>query len=317
MNKDSRKKLNQLKWAMIVLPPIFVGLYETVRHSLLEDELFSWWGNLIAALIVLIVSYLFSQTTFKLIFQMQGRLASQNEKLTLLNQRIKELAIIEERSRLSREFHDGLAQTLAFAMMKTDTLKTLLANEQMTARQTEQELEQVYQACQDAYSDVREAITGLRPEIQNSQNFPATLAQILERFGQDNDIETNLEVVGVNEQAVTLLPIATTVQLLRVVQEALTNIRKHAYANCTKINLNLSANHPIISLTITDNGVGFDLETTSQPNKSFGLTIMRERITGLGGNLQIESSIGRGTTLKIYLPSSAAHTNQQPAVVKV
>lgn len=317
MNKDNRKKLNQLKWAMIFLPPLFVEFYETVRHSVLENELFGWWGNLVAAAIVLFISYLFTETTFKLIFKMQTRLANQNAKLTALNQRIKELAIIEERNRLSREFHDGLAQTLAFTMMKTDTLKTLVVSGQLTVSQIEQELEQIYQASQNAYSDVREAITGLRPEIQNSQNFPVTLAQILERFDQDNDIQTRLELKETGEQLANLLPTATTVQLLRVVQEALTNVRKHAQANFVKVSLSLLDYQRAIALTIADNGVGFDLEAVSLPHKSFGLAIMKERIESLGGKLQIESKKGQGTKLQILVPLTYANMNETEATVKV
>jgi signal transduction histidine kinase len=315
---SNKQKLSWLRWLAVFVPPLLVWVYETVRHSMLAAEVDDWFGNLISALIVLMASFVFANLAFGLIGRMQSKIISQNRQLRDLNQRIKELAIVEERSRLSREIHDGLAQLLAYIMIKIDVVETLLRAGRLG--EAERELEQVRKACNDAYGDVREAITGLRPELFDDRDFITILKDLLQRFNGDTGLETDLEIVGFDSDIVKaeqLFPPAVSVQLLRVVQEALSNIRKHAQAHYVSIQLSLEnsssgsadsgANpaHPL-RLKISDDGAGFDPANLKHNGKHFGQTIMRERVESLGGALELFSRPGNGTTLLITLPLPVA-----------
>ena len=322
-------KLRYLKWATVGVPPLLAWLYETLRHSILQDELGGWTGNLLAAVLILACSFMFAQIVFGVIDRLYQRQVDQNRQLKQLNRQVKELAIVEERGRLSREMHDGLAQLLAYALMKIDLIETLLRKGCLL--EAEHELQLVREACNNGYEDVREAITGLRPEFFDGRDFLTMLSDLLEQFGDNNQLATDLQLNRIertNAQLISqLFPPATCVQLLRVVQEALTNVRKHAQASSVKILVELDNNHNLwhtessaaaiasvdnlfwsdtsldsVRVVIQDDGRGFELNKINQPRDHFGCTIMRERIESLGGQLQLSSEPGQGTRVELRLP---------------
>ena len=307
--KDKRT-LRRLKWLTVVVPPLLAWLYETVRHSLLENELDGWPGNLLAGLLILVCSWGFAQVVFGLVNRLQQRLMNQNRQLKQLNRQVRELAVVEERSRLSREMHDGLAQLLAYVMLKIDLIETLLRLGRL--HEAGSELEQVRKACNDGYEDVREAITGLRPEFFDGRDFLTILNELLEGFSDKNDLKVGLTVKNVqtdSPQVAELFPTATVVQLFRVVQEALNNIRKHSQARSVGVEVALldqatadgDTLRPVV-LTIQDDGQGFDSTRLGRESGHFGYIIMRERVESLDGRLRVDSQAGHGTTLRIELP---------------
>jgi len=318
---SNKQKLSWLRWLAVFVPPLLVWVYETVRHSLLAAEVDDWFGNLISALIVLMASLVFANLAFGLIGRMQSKIVSQNRQLRDLNKKVKELAIVEERSRLSREIHDGLAQLLAYIMIKIDVVETLLRAGRLG--EAERELEQVRKACNDAYGDVREAITGLRPELFDDRNFVTILKDLLQRFNGDTGLETNLNIGGFElmpAKLEQLFPPAVSVQLLRVVQEALSNVRKHAQARNVSIQILLddsssgsadsgtNLTRPL-HLKITDDGGGFNPASLKHNGQHYGQTIMRERVESLGGTLELSSQPGCGTILLVNLPLATVELN--------
>ncbi|NWJ97841.1 MAG: sensor histidine kinase [Chloroflexi bacterium] len=305
-----RKKFRLIKWLITFVPALSVGLYETLRHSLFDiggffgEFALSQMGNLITAGLVLVFSLIFGQIVFGWMEQAQVRLASQNRTLRALNRRLEHSAVLEERQRLSREMHDGIAQLLAYVMVKTDTIEGLL--QAGRTEEARRELEEMRQSCNKAYVDVREDISGLRTDLLLLEDggLATVLREALERFGDEQGCEVTFSCEGF--QNTTIEP-ATEVQLVRVAQEALSNVRKHASANQVSLVLGLEpatkeAEQPsLLRMELRDDGCGFN-PTQPFPDH-FGLTSMRERVESLGGQLEIESRPGSGTLIRVTVPS--------------
>jgi len=215
-----------------------------------------------------------------------------------LAQRVEHLAIVQERERISREIHDGLAQALALLNMRVNVAQSLLA-----AGQTEQarkELSEAAQVIDTANRDVREAITALRLTAPKGAEFVPTLQEFVLDFGLRNNISTDFAALD-GARAVMLAPMAE-VQLMRIIQEALTNVRKHARAQNARVSLARRGTRLVV--TIEDDGQGFDMDAvlTGQNKKNFGLTTMHERAEGIGGFLDIQTQIGNGTRISVSVP---------------
>ncbi|MDD5037731.1 MAG: sensor histidine kinase [Dehalococcoidales bacterium] len=212
-----------------------------------------------------------------------------------IRRRIEREAIIEERRRIARELHDGVAQSLSYI-----NLKTKLVSDSVSAQKTVQavtELGDIRKVVQDTYDDIREAIDQLSTEIKSLSLVPA-LANYTRDFSSNNGIKLKFEVSKAFPQ---LSPVAE-LQLLRIAQEALTNVRRHAQA--TEIEVTLEKTKQTMEMCIKDNGQGFilsDLENT--PPGYHGLNIIKERAEGLGGVANILTTPGQGTEVKISVPA--------------
>ena len=215
-----------------------------------------------------------------------------------LSHRMEHLAIVQERERISREIHDGLAQALALLNMRINMATSLLIAGQ--ADQTRKELDEAAQVIDAANRDVREAITALRLTSPKGARFVPTLREFVLDFGLRNNISTDFAAPN-GARAVTLAPLAE-VQLMRVIQEALTNVRKHARAQRAWVMLARRGTRLVVS--IQDDGQGFDMDAVlkGQNRKSFGLTTMQERATGIGGFLDVQTQIGGGTRISVSVP---------------
>lgn len=218
-----------------------------------------------------------------------------NRRLTAAAAR---LAIFEERDRIARELHDGLAQTFAAITFQSARARVALAHAQAPA--AEAAIDRIEEASGVAYEDVREAIVGLR--VEPEADLSTALREIAERF--EDTTGTPVTVRG------TLPPRAleslAELQLTRVVQECLTNVRKHAHATAVVIEM---AHDPVsgLSLTVHDDGAGFDPASVPRAGQQhFGLLIMRERVESLGGRLDVRSTSGAGTCVRVALPAADA-----------
>lgn len=209
-----------------------------------------------------------------------------------LQARLQNLAVVEERFRLSREIHDGLAQTLGVLGWQLDHLLRLLERGDLPA--LEQDLLATRHMVGEAHMDVREAIEGLRLAIDRAGGLNAALAEHVNNFRQRTGLLVQFEPNG--EPA--LSPQAE-LQLLRIAQEGLTNVRKHAQARQVTIRL---VNRPdSVELTITDDGRGFDANRPAG-RQHVGLVSMRERAQSLGGDFCLATGPGQGTRLTVTLP---------------
>ncbi|MFN3337970.1 MAG: GAF domain-containing sensor histidine kinase, partial [Thermomicrobium sp.] len=229
-------------------------------------------------------------------FATQAALAITNARL---HRRLTSLAVIEERERIAREMHDSLAQVLGYVITKASALRELLRQPERLA-DAERHLRQLEQAARDAYADVREAILGLRTGLAPNRTLFETLRTYLERWQDQSGIAATLVVEPSDDVLRGLQPMAE-LQLLRIVQEALANVRKHARA--TQVTVEMTRLNGVLHVRIEDNGVGFDptaLERANYPR--FGLATMRERAEAVGGSLTINSRPGNGTTVEVVIP---------------
>jgi signal transduction histidine kinase len=211
-----------------------------------------------------------------------------------IRRRIEREAIIEERRRIAREIHDSVAQSLSYLNLKIKAVSDSVSSENTVQALTE--LSEIRKMVQDTYEDIRESIDQLSTEIRSLAIIP-TLANYINEFGSNNGIKVQFNVSKAFPQ---LSPVAE-LQLLRITQEALTNVRRHAQS--TEVGIKLEKNEQAVELMVHDNGQGFalaDLEK-SQPGYH-GLNIIKERAEGLGGMLNVDTIPGEGTELKVSLP---------------
>lgn len=284
-----RRTLTRLKWLMTIIPGIGLFLYETVRHGLLANLLPTSTGNLLAGLLALVLAYFFSDMVLGIVLRLQTQAVERGREVASLN------ATIRERARLSRELHDGLAQVAACLLVRIDTIAGLIeANRQPEAVS---ELDRMRAIANDLYADVRESIGDLRTDVTER-----ALDQILEdyvaTFEERHGITVDLQI---DPTPVALSPLPK-LEVIRIVQEALANVRKHAHATEVCISLRRSPSDHCLELSVKDNGRGFDLPVRHSAQGMFGLATMRERAAGLGGTFAIESTPGGGTRVNVSIP---------------
>ena len=218
---------------------------------------------------------------------------------TQLSHELQQTAMLRERYRLAREFHDGLAQTLGYLGLQIDRVARLLEKEQYT--KAEQVLPEIRQAVRSAYMDVREAIEGLRLRWED----PSRLAENLANYTEDFAYQTGIEVCFQAQPEELTVPPEVALQLLRIAQEALTNVRKHARA--TQVEVQLTLEGETLELRIADNGIGFTgaIDHSESRTSGFGLTSMRERAESIGGRLSVMTGPDRGAVIIATVPMAS------------
>ncbi len=229
-------------------------------------------------------------------FATQAALAIDNARL---HRQVQAMAIAEERERIAREMHDSLAQLLGYVNTKAQAADQFL-NDGNTDRGREH-LQQLSQAAREAYADVREGILGLRTASELEQGVIGAISDFIERWQDQTGLQVDLTIEYSGRAADALSAIAE-LQLLRIVQEALSNVRKHAGAS--RATVEVHEQHDGVLVRIADDGTGFDpdaFERRSIPR--FGLSIMRERAAAVGGWLEIDSARGKGTVVTGFLPA--------------
>ncbi len=214
-----------------------------------------------------------------------------------LNQKLRSLAVAEERVRIARELHDGMAQVLAYVNTKAQAVKAYL--EKGKTDQAARQLEQLASAARDVYTDAREGIMALRTQVGPEKPLSETLEEYVQRWQTQSGINAQLNIEG----NLDLSP-SIELQLLRIIQEALANARKHSGASLARIHLRPVGSQIVAS--VEDNGSGFDPSMRSRAAfPRFGLAIMRERAESIGGALEIDTTPGGGTRVKISVPTAA------------
>jgi two-component system sensor histidine kinase DegS len=205
-------------------------------------------------------------------------------------------AIIEERTRIAMDIHDGLVQTLVGLNYKMDLCEEFLNLNPPVGLQTFKETKILLKK---AIEEAREVIFNLKPLYLEKMELIPALKHHLKTFQEQHQIMTELKVQG-NEKK---LQPRSKIFLFRIIQEALSNVQKHSKAKRVKIWIEIRRPH--LKAIIKDDGVGFDLEEVSNdPEKwaSFGLKGIQERTRLLNGTAEISSKIGQGTTVTIDIP---------------
>lgn len=223
----------------------------------------------------------------ELLMSIGRHLGSAIEKARLDDEAIR-LSVIEERTRLAYELHDSLAQTLASLRFQVRVLDETLHQGDESALW--QELERVENSLDEAHSELRHLIAHFRSPGLTQGLIPA-IEEITNRSRKENGMQIFLQ----NKWGQTHFPAETEMQILRIVQESLNNVRKHSKAQTARVMLGTNGNNDYRVL-VEDDGVGFDRPIMEgPPGEHIGLTIMQDRARQLGGELRIESEPGEGT----------------------
>ncbi|MET9864371.1 GAF domain-containing sensor histidine kinase [Streptomyces smyrnaeus] len=224
------------------------------------------------------------------------RLLAQHAAIALTNARLyersRELTIAEERTRIGHELHDAVAQKL-FSLRLTAQAATALVDRDPARAKAE--LHEVARLSGEAADELRAAVIEMRPAALDEDGLVATLrtqAQVLDRA---HSAEVDFECDGVRA-----LPAAQEEALLRVAQEALHNALRHADASHVRVAL--TRRGPSVVLRVTDDGAGFDPGAVRSAGRHLGLVSMRDRASGVGGTLTVQSEPGKGTVVEMEVP---------------
>lgn len=213
-------------------------------------------------------------------------------------------AALEERMRLARDLHDTVNQQLFVLSMRTAAIKNKLHKENsgQNAAELVKEAEAVEELARLAHSQIRELILQIRPIALEKEGLADTLSEYYRRASESEPWELSLDI---DQTARVSGPVGEG--LFRIAQEALNNIVKHAGASMVKVGL--QENHGSISLSVEDDGCGFELKAPRKPS-SIGLRGIKERVKALNGEILIESAPGSGTKIIALIPCASERSKQ-------
>jgi two-component system sensor histidine kinase DegS len=315
----THRRLLLFKWLIIVIPPVTVALGHALlqyrvgllhrvgllRHTVAieaENPLVTLLVILLVTFLVLVVAYIFAETMFRVLRRLQAEAWVREQDMLTMN------AVVQERERLSRELHDGVAQLVADLLLRLDTIKELVKIGRH--REAESELERLHGVADEIYEDIGESITGLRANLAE-RGLVRALQDYVGQFEERHQVPVTLRTDNTADQ---LAPLAAF-QIFRLIQEALTNVRKHAAAREATVTL-MSDGSAQLRVVIADDGQGF--APGSQRNgrgRSLGLTSMRERVEALGGTLRVDSQPGSGTQVTATIPLPEVRSEHEHAAL--
>lgn len=209
--------------------------------------------------------------------------------------RVREQAIVEERERIGRELHDGIAQFLGYLTTKTQAARLFI--NKGDSQKADDYMLQIESETYKQAIDVRASILGLKMFSADQQDLASEIRKFLDQSNRFMDFEVTFEVDPSFENLV--LDPEIELQLLRIMQEAISNVRKHSQAQKARVILE-RLDGERIKLSICDNGIGFDLAVVGEKGQPhFGLATMRERANGFDGVLDVKSIPHSGTVISV------------------
>lgn len=219
--------------------------------------------------------------------------ASGGAKGTMANVEMLVNAQETERQRLSRQMHDGPAQALSNFILQTEIAMRLF---DVDAAQAKDELNNLKSSAMGTFQKVRNFIFELRPMMLDDLGLVPTVRRYADAFKEQTSLDVNVTITG-NERR---LEPYLEVMMFRALQELLGNAARHSQATQVKVMLDMGEDR--VRVSVDDNGRGFDPEIIQQGN-SLGLKLIRERAEMLGGNFDVDSSVGRGTRITFAVPA--------------
>ncbi len=212
----------------------------------------------------------------------------------LLHERTRSTTVAEERNRLAREIHDTLAQGFTGIILQLEGAEQVLAEDAGAALD---HIDKARALARDSLQEARRSVWNLLPGVLERETLDAAIYQEVKTLGIGGDLEANFSCTGEPHA----LSVEAQTCLLRVTQEALTNVRRHAQAR--RVDVTLAYEQAGVSLTIRDDGRGFDPNAPRPAAQAggFGLIGMRERCQLANGVLTVESAPGQGTVIHVFL----------------
>lgn len=285
----------RLRWLTVCGPAAYLTVLAVGVLYLHPHPLPPFWPAFFGALgFSLLGTFVFSRFVFAHVHRQEEEIVRRTRELAEANEA---MAVMRERQRIARDLHDSIAQTLGYLHLGLADVERRLATG--PTAQLEAELADLKRVTREAYTEVRQAIFGLRGMVSRTLGMIPTLTEYLHDWSRQTGVTVDLKVSG--PETVAFSPIVE-VQLIGIVQEAMANIRKHAGAR--HVLVSVEREPELARVSIQDDGVGFDpLAVAALP--SFGLETMRERAETVGGKVMLTSQRGQGTTVEVQLPLNA------------
>ncbi|HEY5704854.1 MAG TPA: GAF domain-containing protein [Chthoniobacterales bacterium] len=212
-------------------------------------------------------------------------------KLTGLSAQRRQAAVMEERNRMARDIHDTLAQGFTGVIVQLEAAEEAIA--QKREAKAADHLDRAGEIARESLREARRSVQALRPQALEEKRLSEVLKDLIENMTADTTVRTTFNLLGEPQE----LPAKWEADLLRIGQEALTNVLRHAQASEFQVELAFESGE--LRLILRDNGRGFDPDGK---NDGFGLQGMRERAESMGGSLTFQSVEGTGTVVSMILP---------------
>ena len=226
-----------------------------------------------------------------------GRMVGSIVHQVRLTEHLRDFAALQERSRLAQELHDGLVQLVGSINLWSKEAQESFAEEDYPS--TQEALERIQTFSSDAYASLREELLGLRDTFDADRDLLSVIREFLSRFQRQWGIRTELILdESQNVKISQIISPAAEIQLLRIIQEALTNVRRHAEA--TQVTVEIAVDEEKLQIFVDDDGQGFELSEVKGDH--LGLNIMRERVTSVAGTFKLDSELGIGTKIQLEIP---------------
>jgi two-component system sensor histidine kinase DegS len=203
-----------------------------------------------------------------------------------------------ERQRLARQMHDGPAQSLTNLILQAEIVGKLFDRDLDQARS---ELTSLKDAVNATFEKTRGFIFELRPMMLDDLGLLPTLRRYIDDFQEKSGLQVALDVIGEDKRLAPYVEVT----IFRIIQELLHNVWQHAHASHVQVNLDLQG--AMVGITVEDDGSGFDVDqvmAAAKERKTLGVVTMQRRLEMLGGQIQFESSVGRGTKVRMEIPAA-------------
>jgi signal transduction histidine kinase len=211
------------------------------------------------------------------------------------------LATMQERERLARELHDSAGQVLGYVSMQAQAIRKHVRDGNLDA--ADAQLGRLAEEASAAHVDIRESILSLKAGGGSSLSFLTALRKYINTYGEHYGVQAELAIPEDMNDA--MISPDMSAQLMRVIGEALSNARKHSRADHVRIALN--CDDGALRIVIADDGRGFEPSQAADGGTHYGLLFMRERMTQIGGGLEIDSCPGEGTSVSLRVPIRDYH----------
>lgn len=270
--------LRRMKWMLFIVPAVVIGGFETIRHTLLEKVIPLEMGNWITACIDAAVIALITR-------QLLQRFAATESEL---HEERAHRIVLQERERLARVLHDQIAQTIFYSGVQVNAAREAATD----LPQVAERLEEVRMSLREIDENIRQAIFNLREDAAPGDNLQARFNSYLHRTFDGTAVTWQLKYAGDGPE----FGLAQQVHLFGILQEAITNVMKHAHASEVQVQVTGRSNDAQWTLLISDNGRGF---TAGIPSGSkFGLDLMKSRADEIGAEMSVKTG-NQGTTITV------------------
>lgn len=260
-----RMSYQQIKWLILIIPTITIGLWEYIRHEYLLSYISMELGNWLTPVIVFLVSILLLTQLFRKMELIQKEL---NEAKALK-------AALEEREKIAREIHDGIAQSLFLLNTQVNKIEIAQVTDKITFEKLKKNIYRMN-------TDVRQAIANLRyPATPDSISWMQGISSLIDELEKESDLKFRISWDIPEEQ----FSVRDKIELLALIRESLFNIRKHA--NATEIRIEAHVVGEGWQCLIMDNGIGFDRKELVSSDR-YGIKMMQDRAAFMNWYFNIE-----------------------------